>query len=124
MHLLAAMKLHCYVTNVKGPPIRNAVLSAAIERGMSYCRYLIRSRIATARERWGIPCGFTVPQQHVKYLAVHAFVRVLRRKHQRYAAVLTRLEAQLQDFPVRVARALAGVVDGQRSAVLLQEVVF
>lgn len=118
------MKLHCYVHNVKGGTIRNAVLSAAIDRGLSYCRYLIRSRIATAQERWGVPCTFTVPQQHVKYLAVHAFVRMLRRKHQRYTAVLARLEAQLQDFPPRIARALVGVVDGRRSAVLLQEVVF
>lgn len=124
MHLLAAMKLHCYVRHVNAGAIRPVVLLAAIERGMSYCRYLIRSRMAAAQHRWGLPCAFGVPQQQLRYLAVHAFVRILRRKHQHYELVLARLEGQLAGFPARVRAALAHVVDAQRSAVLLREVVF
>lgn len=124
MHLLAAMKLHCYVRHINAGVIRPVVLLAAIERGFSYCRYLIRSRMGAAQHRWGLPCAFGVPHQQLRFLAVHAFVRVLRRKHQRYEMVLARLESQLAGFPARVRMALAPVVDSQRSRVLLHEVVF
>lgn len=118
------MKLHCYVRHVNGGAIRSVVLLAAIERGMSYCRYLIQSRMMAAQQRWGLPCAFEVPLKQLRYLAVHAFVRVLRRKHQHYASVLARLESQLAGFPVRMRNALASVVDARRSWVLLKEVVF
>ncbi len=115
--LLAAMKMHCYLRAVmaRGPSAGGAAPAAApqpaaassssgrsssaearvaslalrtIQMTLNYTLRLARSRVAAAAARYELPLRCEVPDRHVRWLGLSAFVAVLSRKQALYGSVL------------------------------------
>lgn len=119
---LAAMKFHCYVKSLPATPAAGTkVLMEALEVGISFVCQLTRPRCVTPAHRRGVgvPCDPGISPLHVRYLGMHAFRRVLRRKQSTHGVLLQELDAVLASQPyVRCGKALADAVDPARSSVL------
>ena len=67
--------------------------------------------------RLRVNCKSAVTRCHIRWLALHAFVRVLERKQASYKPLLAALAAELREKQYCLLPAqLAGVVDRRRSA--------
>lgn len=67
--------------------------------------------------RLGVPCKSAITRCHIRWLALHAFVRVLERKQAGYKALLAALSAEMREQQYCLLPAqLAGVVARNRSA--------
>lgn len=66
--------------------------------------------------RFAIECRSVVSRSHIRWLTLHAFVRVLGRKQSRYPRVLQSLREELHgEAFTLMPRDLACVVDPERS---------
>ena len=87
--------------------------------GISFMTALAhRRRVGSAHHGLEVPCATRLPDAHVRWLGLTAFLRVLRRKQARYRPLLAAL-AELEAAPALrgAARQLASVVDPARSSV-------
>ena len=135
--LLAAVKTHCFVAaanprgkrgggggggdgggnkrrNSRGPS--PAVLHDAIVAGVRYMEGAVRHHMAVARATLG--ASGRIQRAHIRYLGLHAFAKILRRKQARYRGTLALIAEDLRAPTMRAAaRRLAPVVEESLSAV-------
>ena len=84
MFLLAAMKLHCFVKQMGRSPAQDSrCVMAAIDGAIQHMQQLMRTQCRLARARFGTACQTSVTAREVRWLALTAFQRVLRRKQVR-----------------------------------------
>ena len=137
--LLAAVKTHCFVAaanprgkrgggggggggdgggnkrgNSRGPS--PTVLHDAIVAGVRYMEGAVRHHMAVARATLG--ASGRIQRAHIRYLGLHAFAKILRRKQARYRGTLALIAEDLRAPTMRAAaRRLAPVVEESLSAV-------
>lgn len=67
--------------------------------------------------RWGMSCKSVITRCHVRWLALHAFVRVLGKKQSSYTLLVAALQGEMREKQYSMLRAqLSAVVDPKRSA--------
>ena len=67
--------------------------------------------------RFKTECRSCISGCHIRWLGLHAFVRVLTRKQARYGPVLAALRAEMRDPTFRLLPAqMASVVDPRKSS--------
>ena len=139
--LLAAVKTHCFVAAANPRGKRGggggkgdgggdsggnkrrdsrkpspAVLHEAIVAGVRYMEGAVRHHMAVARATLG--ASGRIQRTHIRYLGLHAFAKILRRKQARYRGTLALIAEDLRAPTMRAAaRRLAPVVEESLSAV-------
>ena len=120
--LLGAMKFHAYAKALPTAPAPGSrLLVDALDTGVAFMCTLVRRRkvAPTALHGGGAleACSCQVPRVHIRWLAVHAFHRVLTRKQAAYRALLLELEQRMAAPAYRhLAVRLADVVYPARSS--------
>jgi telomerase reverse transcriptase len=104
--LLGAMKLHCILGSLPQPPSKGSPCNwvvSAIDVGIKYMiqstrpKLILRSSANTS----SATCNPALPHAHIEYLALHAFHRILSRKHSRYPDILRALEERMGSRKLR-----------------------
>lgn len=97
LFLMAAMKTHSYVAATSAIPgceqISSLALYRAIKHAVRFGQILIQRQSSSARAH----CGSVgrLPDSHVEFLAIQAFLKVLQQKQTRYKRVIQLLNSRL-----------------------------
>jgi telomerase reverse transcriptase len=97
LFLMAAMKTHSYVAAASAIPGCEHISSLTLYRAITYAvrfgQMLIQRHSAGAR----VHCGSTgrLPKSHVEFLAIQAFLQVLKQKQTRYNRAIQLLNSRL-----------------------------
>lgn len=119
--LLAAMKFHCYVSELKGiSAVSVECCTDAVLMSLRYMQNLIKRRMQSIRHDPGFRPKFEVPKEEIEWLGLTAFVRVLKRKHSSNHDLLSRLRSKLMRHKVgmNMSSALRYAVDDSHSSLL------
>jgi len=120
--LLAAMKVHCYLTSLPQKPRLTASkwLMEAIKIGIQYVIESTRPKmiLKDSTSSTSVLCDPGLPNLHIEYLGMHAFKTVLERKQSRYEGILTTLRTALQTPErARCSSHLKKIVNPRHSAI-------
>jgi len=118
--LLAAMKLHCFVSGMETPPTAgkpfNWILSA-IDIGIRYVIEGTRAKMVSKHISSSF-CDPRLPYSHVEFLGLHAFHTVLSKKQSRYQNLLQSLSERMSQPNCKIcAPHLADAISPLHSAI-------
>ena len=96
------------------------IVRPGLNRGLSLLRFRAHTSLPASFQnacRLGVHCRSAITRCHIRWLSLHAFLRVLQRKQASYKPLLAALSAELREKQYCLLPAqLAGVVDRRRSA--------
>ena len=102
--LLAAMKLHCFVSGLETPPSAKTPFNwilTAIDVGIRYVIEGTRAKKVSSHVSSSF-CDPRLPYSHVEFLGLHAFHTVLSKKQSRYRNLLQSLSERMSQPKCRI----------------------
>jgi telomerase reverse transcriptase len=106
MALLAAIKCHCHVVELEH--VNERFLSDVIVDVAEHLARLVRQRVTNGLAK-ARRCRSTLRSAQLRWLALHAFVAVMKRKQSRYPSALASVREHLGALPLPCATLRAAV---------------